>query len=66
MQQSHNTLRYASLASQWIVMLLVAVWFGNKVVHWFHLNNGFIIVFPLISLAVSLWLLFKELNKPQK
>jgi F0F1-type ATP synthase assembly protein I len=66
MQQPNKTLRYAGLASQWIVMLLVAVWIGYKVVHWFHLNIGFIIVFPLISLAVSLWLLFKELNKPNE
>ena len=66
MQQSQNTLRYAGLATQWVVMLLAAVWIGNKVVHWLHLNIAFIIVFPLISLAVSTLLLFKELNKPKK
>jgi len=62
-----STARYAGLATQWMAMLLVAVWLGYKldsVTHW--KLPLFLILFPLISLSLSLWQLVRELNKPKK
>jgi len=64
--QSQNTLRYAGLATQWMVMLLIAVWVGHKLDQLMHWKAAFIILFPLISLAFSLWMIIKEFTKPKK
>ncbi len=59
--------RYAGLATQWMVMLLIAVWAGHKIdtlTKW--KIPLFLILFPLISLSLSLWYLVKELNKQKK
>jgi F0F1-type ATP synthase assembly protein I len=59
--------RYASLATQWMVMLLIGVWLGHKldlITEW--RIPLFLILFPLISLTFSLWQLVNELNKPKK
>lgn len=62
-----NTMRYAGLATQWMAMLLAAVWIGWKLDAWigpkFHL---FLILLPLLSLGLSLWQLIREFNKPKK
>jgi len=66
-QNTNTAMRYASLATQWMVMLLLAVWAGYKLdkkLNW--TVPLFLILFPLISLALSLWRLIKELNKPGK
>ena len=68
MNKYGNTMRYAGLATQWMVMLLVAFWLGYsldfKWIGWkFPL---FLILLPLLSLGVSLWQLIKEFNKPKK
>ena len=66
-QNTNNTMRYASLATQWMVMLSLAVWAGYKLDKKLNWRLPlFLILFPLISLAVSLWQLIRELNKPQK
>ncbi len=59
-------LRYAGLATQWMVMLLLAVYVGYKVDRLTNLPLPlFLILFPLISLTFSLWQLIKQLNKPR-
>ncbi|MBX2907174.1 MAG: AtpZ/AtpI family protein [Taibaiella sp.] len=66
-QNTTNAARYAGLATQWMAMLLVSVWLGYKldrVTHW--KLPLFLILFPLISLSLSLWQLVRELNKPEK
>ena len=66
-QNTNNTMRYASLATQWMVTLLLAVWAGYKLdkkINW--KVPLFLILFPLISLALLLWRLINELNKPTK
>jgi F0F1-type ATP synthase assembly protein I len=66
-QQPNNMMRYAGLATQWMVMLSLAVWIGYKVdqkLNW--TVPVFLILFPLIALGVSLWQLIKELNKKNK
>ena len=62
-----NTMRYASLATQWMAMLLIAVVAGHKLdamIKW--KVPVLLILFPLVALGVSLWQLIKELNKPGK
>jgi len=66
-KQSGNSMKYASLATQWMVMLGVAVWAGYKIDKWLNWKFPlFLILFPLISLSVSLWQIIKESNKPKK
>jgi len=62
-----NIMRYAGLATQWMVMLLIAVWAGHKIdklTAW--RVPVFVILFPLVALGVSLWQLINEFNKPNK
>jgi F0F1-type ATP synthase assembly protein I len=65
-QKPQNMLRYAGLASQWMVMLLLAVWLGYKLDARINVKALFIIVFPLLSLCVSLWQIIKEFSKPKQ
>jgi hypothetical protein len=63
----NSTMRYVGLGTQWMVLLLVAVWGGWKL----DQNTGwkfplFTVLFPLLALVVSLWQLIKEFNKPKK
>ena len=59
--------RYASLATQWMVMLLVAIWVGHKIDTFTAWKIPvFVILLPVIALVFSLWQLIKELNKPKK
>lgn len=65
--KNREILRYAGLGTQWMVMLLLAVWAGwelDKKTGWkFPI---FIIILPLIALIISLWQLIKAFNKPKK
>jgi hypothetical protein len=65
--QQQNTARYASLATQLMVMMLIAVWGGNKIDQWLHWKIPvFLILFPLAALCLSLWQIIKEFSKPKK
>jgi hypothetical protein len=60
-------MRYAGLATQWMVMLGAAVWAGL----WLDKQTGwkfpvFVVTLPLVALGVSLWQLIKEVSKPKK
>ena len=60
-------MKYASLATQWMVMMLAGVWGGYKIDKWLHWKFPlFLILFPLISLSLSLWQIIKEFSKPKK
>ena len=65
-KQPQNSLRYAGLATQWLVMLLIAVWAGIKLDGKFHCSPLCTILFPLVALALLLWQVIKEFSKPQK
>lgn len=57
-------MRYAGLATQWMVMMGLGVWLGYKLDKYLGWSVPlFLILFPLISLTVSLWQLIKEFNK---
>jgi hypothetical protein len=66
-QKNTSALRYAGLATQWLVMLLVAVWGGmklDKLIGWkFPVLT---VVLPLLALCISLWQIIKAFNKPNK
>jgi F0F1-type ATP synthase assembly protein I len=59
-------MKYAGLATQWLVMLLVAVYLGMKLDGVLHWKAGFVIVLPLVALGVSLWQIIKEFTKPKE
>ncbi len=65
--QQQNSMRYAGLATQWLVLMLIAVWAGYKLD---HVINWAVpvctILFPLLALLFSLWQLIKEFSKPKK
>ena len=66
-KNSNDTLKYAGMATQWLVTLGVAVWLGWLVdakLKWkFPIC---VIVFPLVALVGLFWLLMKDLNDPKK
>jgi uncharacterized membrane protein YqjE len=69
MQQENkpnNTMRYVGLGTQWMVLMLLAVWAGIKIdekLQWkFPL---FTVLLPLIALVFSLWKIIKEFSKPK-
>lgn len=60
-------MRYAGLATQWLVMLGLAVWAGWKIDNWIKPNfHVLVIVLPLAALCISLWQIINEFNKPEK
>jgi hypothetical protein len=64
---AQNTMRFAGLATQWMVIMLIAVWAGNeidKLLAWKF--PAFLIVFALGALAFSFWQLINELNRTKK
>ena len=61
---SNNALRYAGLATQWMVMLALAVWGGIKLDTLTGLKFPlFLLLLPLVALIVSFWQLMNELNQ---
>jgi hypothetical protein len=62
-----NSLRYVSLATQWMVLLLVAAFIGYKIDGWIKWKVPLCtILFPLAALIFSFWKLINEINKPNK
>ncbi|HTN45401.1 MAG TPA: AtpZ/AtpI family protein [Flavipsychrobacter sp.] len=65
--KNRNIMRYVSLGTQWMVLLLLGVWAGMKLdekTGWkFPL---FTVLLPLLALIYSLWKIIKEFSKPQK
>ena len=71
-KQSQSMMRYAGLATQWMVMLGLAAYGGLKLDHFIQEKFPnwkfplFLILFPLIALGLSMWQLIKELNRKGK
>lgn len=62
-----DLLRYTGLATQWAVLLLLAVWGGiqaDRSLAWSF--PVFTLVFPLAAICVALWKLIKDLGKKKK
>jgi hypothetical protein len=64
--QQKNIMRYAGLGTQWMAMLLLAVWGGYKLDQRLWKAPVFVILFPLASLVLSFRQLINTLNKPKK
>ena len=56
-------MRYAGLATQWLVMLGLAVWGGLRLDAWLHFRALFVVLLPVAALVVSIWQLLRSLNK---
>jgi len=66
-KQTQSAMHYAGLATQWMAMLGVSVWAGYKIDKWINWKFPlFLILFPLISLSVSLWQIIKDSSKTKK
>jgi len=66
-KQPQNILRFAGLATQWMVTLLIAVLGGYKIDKWIGWKFPvFLILLALGALAFSFWQLINELNKTRK
>jgi len=61
--KTNAVMRYAGLATQWLVMLGIAVWGGLKLDERLVFRALFVIVLPLAALILSLWQLIRSLNK---
>jgi hypothetical protein len=61
--KTNAVLRYAGLATQWLVMLGIAVWGGLKLDERLGFRALFVIILPLAALILSLWQLIRSLNK---
>ena len=61
-----SVMRYAGLATQWLVMLGLAVWIGLELDERMSIPALFVIILPVVALGLSLWQLIRSLNKPQK
>ena len=55
-------MRYAGLATQLLVLLGLGVWGGMKLDQRLHFRALFVIILPVIALAVSLLQLIRSLN----
>lgn len=61
-----SMMRYAGLATQWLVMLGLAVWAGLVLDKRIGLAALFVIILPVLALIISLWQLIRTLNSKQK
>jgi F0F1-type ATP synthase assembly protein I len=62
-----SAMRYVGLGTQWMALLLVAVWGGYKLDEMTGWKFPvFIVTLPLVALCVSLWQLIKEVSKTKK
>lgn len=62
----NNALRYAGMATQWMVSLLVAVWLGLKIDKWIGWKFPVVLILlPLLTLAGLFWQLIRSFNKPK-
>ena len=60
-------MKYAGLGTQWMILLLLAVWGGMKLdglTGWKF--PVFVVTLPLVALCYSMWQLIREFNKPKK
>lgn len=66
-KSNRELMQYAGLATQWLVMLGLALWAGMAIDKRISENARiFTIGLPLLALVISLWQLIKKLNQPKK
>jgi hypothetical protein len=63
-KKSQGVLRYAGMATEWMLVLLLAVWAGHKadgMLNW--KVPVFVILLPVAALIFLLWKLVKDVSK---
>jgi F0F1-type ATP synthase assembly protein I len=61
-----NLMKYAGLATTWLLTLLVAVFLGYKLDGWLKWGFPlFIILLPVIAIIYLLWQIIKDFSKPK-
>ncbi|GAA4452528.1 AtpZ/AtpI family protein [Rurimicrobium arvi] len=65
--KNREWMQYAGLATQWLVMLGLAVWAGISIDKRVGPDSRiFTISLPLLALGISFYNLIKKLNNPKK
>ena len=65
-QGSNEWMQYVGLATQWLVMLGLALWAGMAIDKKIGPNARIAtITLPLIALTYSLWKIIKQFNRPK-
>jgi hypothetical protein len=66
-EANKELMRYAGLATQWLVLLGLSLWAGMSIdKHISPQSRILTVLLPLLSLTVSLYQLIKKFNKPNK
>ena len=63
-KQSQGILRYAGMATEWMLVLMISVWAGHKLdgmLGWKF--PVFVILLPIVALIFLLWKLVKDVSK---
>ncbi|MBU3677405.1 MAG: AtpZ/AtpI family protein [Chitinophagaceae bacterium] len=65
MRNPNSYMKYAGMASQWIVMLGLAVWGGLKADRYFRFRfPWFTITLPMAALVAMLYQVYRDSNSP--
>jgi len=63
-KKSSGVLRYAGMATEWMLLLLLAVWAGHKTDGLLNWNLPlFVILLPVAALVFLLWKLVQDVSK---
>jgi hypothetical protein len=66
-EPNKELMQYAGLATQWLVLLGLALWAGMAIdKHIGPQSRILTVLLPLLALTVSLYQLIKKFNKPNK
>lgn len=65
-ENARIAMRYAGLGTQMLVLLGLGVWGGHKLDEHIGVRALFVIIFPVLALAFSLYSLIRSLNKRNK
>jgi membrane protein DedA with SNARE-associated domain len=60
-------LKYAGLATQWLIIMLLAVFAGKRLDHWFRLSKPLLSwILPLLSIVGMLIHIIRDTSAPKK
>lgn len=59
----NNTMRYAALGTELMVLIGLGVWGGLKLDQWLRTSPLFLLVLPVLGLIIAFYQLLKSLNK---
>lgn len=65
-QNQNDILRYTGLATQWMLLMLLAVYAGYRLDRMLWKAPVFVILLPVATLVLLLWQIIKEFTNPKK